>query len=106
MPAPPGAGTLSPVRLEVAEVAGPQDRDRLELAEDKQILISRHDAVCDCRHGSPQYDVIVRVAADTLAKKGISGPWLELDVDNHPDAVAELARRYAELTHAAKGKPK
>jgi uncharacterized Ntn-hydrolase superfamily protein len=38
-----------------------------------------------------------------VAKKGISGPWLELDVDNHPDAVAELARRYAELKHEAKG---
>jgi len=38
-----------------------------------------------------------------VAKKGVPGTWLELDVDNHSDAVAELARRYAGLVHAAKG---
>ena len=38
-----------------------------------------------------------------VAKKGVPGYWLELDVDKHPDAVAELARQYAELKHEAKG---
>ncbi len=38
-----------------------------------------------------------------VCKKGVSGYWLELYVDNHADAVAELARRYAELKHEAKG---
>jgi len=38
-----------------------------------------------------------------VAKKGHNGVWLELYVDDHPDAVAELARRYAELKHEAKG---
>ena len=39
-----------------------------------------------------------------VAKRGIKGYWLELRVDKHPDVVAELARRYAKLTHDAKGK--
>lgn len=38
-----------------------------------------------------------------VAKKGHNGLWFELYVDDHPDAVAELARRYAELKHEAKG---
>jgi uncharacterized Ntn-hydrolase superfamily protein len=41
-----------------------------------------------------------------VCKKGVPGYWLELYVDNHPDAVAELARRYAELKHDAKGPPR
>jgi uncharacterized Ntn-hydrolase superfamily protein len=40
-----------------------------------------------------------------VCKKGLAGYWLELYVDEHSDAVAELARRYAELKHDAKGKP-
>ncbi|MCR4415299.1 MAG: DUF1028 domain-containing protein [Thermoguttaceae bacterium] len=43
-----------------------------------------------------------------VAKKGVPGYWLELQVDKSDDAVAELARRYAALDHEAKksrGKP-
>ena len=39
-----------------------------------------------------------------VCKKGVPGYWLELYVDDHADAVAELTRRYAELKHDAKGK--
>jgi len=39
-----------------------------------------------------------------VCKKGVSGYWLELYVDDHPDAVTELARQYAALKHDAKGK--
>jgi uncharacterized Ntn-hydrolase superfamily protein len=42
-------------------------------------------------------------AAVVVAKTGVEGNWLELRVDNHNDAVVELARRYAELEHEAKG---
>ena len=38
-----------------------------------------------------------------VAKRGIEGPWLELDVDKSADAVRDLARKYAELEHKAKG---
>ena len=38
-----------------------------------------------------------------VAKRGVEGHWLELYVDDSDDAVAELARRYAELMHPAKG---
>jgi uncharacterized Ntn-hydrolase superfamily protein len=38
-----------------------------------------------------------------VAKQGVDGCWLELYVDQSPDAVIELAKKYAELTHAAKG---
>lgn len=38
-----------------------------------------------------------------VAKPGVVGHWLELDVDESDDAVAELARQYAELDHPAKG---
>ena len=38
-----------------------------------------------------------------VAKKGVPGYWLELQVDKSDDAVAELARRYRELKHEAKG---
>ena len=38
-----------------------------------------------------------------VAKRGVSGIWLELYVDESDDAVAELARRYAWLEHPAKG---
>jgi hypothetical protein len=31
------------------------------------------------------------------------GYWLELQVDQSGDAVTELAKKYAELTHDAKG---
>jgi uncharacterized Ntn-hydrolase superfamily protein len=37
-----------------------------------------------------------------VAKKGVEGCWLELQVDDNDDAVAELARKYGELEHAAK----
>lgn len=40
-----------------------------------------------------------------VAKPGMAGCWLELYVDNSDDAVAELDRKYAQLTHDAKGKP-
>ncbi len=38
-----------------------------------------------------------------VAKKGVEGYWLELRVDKSDDAVIELARKYAELKHEAKG---
>lgn len=38
-----------------------------------------------------------------VAKKQVEGNWLELDVDKSDDAVIELARKYAELEHDAKG---
>ncbi len=38
-----------------------------------------------------------------VAKKGVPGCWLELQVDKSDDAVTELARKYAELRHDAKG---
>lgn len=37
-----------------------------------------------------------------LAKPGVAGYWLELYVDQSDDAVAELARKYADLKHPAK----
>jgi uncharacterized Ntn-hydrolase superfamily protein len=39
-----------------------------------------------------------------VAKAGIGGDWLALDVDDSADAVADLAARYRTLDHAAKGK--
>jgi uncharacterized Ntn-hydrolase superfamily protein len=38
-----------------------------------------------------------------VAKAGVDGDWLALDVDQSDDAVQELAARYAELKHDAKG---
>ncbi len=38
-----------------------------------------------------------------VAKKGIPGCWLELDVDQSDDAVVELLAKYARLKHDAKG---
>jgi uncharacterized Ntn-hydrolase superfamily protein len=38
-----------------------------------------------------------------VAKTGVKGYWLELQVDKSDDAVIELARRYVELKHEAKG---
>lgn len=38
-----------------------------------------------------------------VAKKGVQGYWLELYVDKSDDAVIELAEKYAELEHEAKG---
>lgn len=38
-----------------------------------------------------------------VAKKGIEGVWLSLDVDKSDDAVIELAKKYADLKHDAKG---
>ncbi|MCE9603274.1 MAG: DUF1028 domain-containing protein [Planctomycetia bacterium] len=38
-----------------------------------------------------------------VAKKGVEGDWLALDVDDSKDAVMDLAKRYAELKHDAKG---
>jgi uncharacterized Ntn-hydrolase superfamily protein len=39
-----------------------------------------------------------------VAKKGVKGYWLELQVDKSKDAVIDLAKKYAELKHDAKGK--
>ncbi|MCA9206619.1 MAG: DUF1028 domain-containing protein, partial [Planctomycetales bacterium] len=45
-----------------------------------------------------------RLAAGVrVAKQGVDGHWFELYVDESDDAVIELARKYAETTHAAKG---
>lgn len=38
-----------------------------------------------------------------VAKQGVKGYWLELQVEKSDDAVIELARKYAELKHEAKG---
>jgi uncharacterized Ntn-hydrolase superfamily protein len=38
-----------------------------------------------------------------VARKGVKGYWLELQVDRSDDAVVELLRRYVELKHDAKG---
>jgi uncharacterized Ntn-hydrolase superfamily protein len=38
-----------------------------------------------------------------VARPGVEGNWLELDVDKSDDAVIELAKNYAELKHEAKG---
>lgn len=38
-----------------------------------------------------------------VAKKDVDGIWLELHVDRSDDAVVELARKYAETMHEAKG---
>ncbi len=38
-----------------------------------------------------------------VAKKGVEGDWLSLHVDESDDAVLELAKKYAELEHEAKG---
>ncbi len=38
-----------------------------------------------------------------VAKTGVEGYWLELYVDESNDAVIELAKKYAELNHEAKG---
>lgn len=38
-----------------------------------------------------------------VATPGVEGYWLELQVDESDDAVVELARKYAELEHDAKG---
>ncbi|MBN8217906.1 MAG: DUF1028 domain-containing protein [Spirochaetes bacterium] len=42
-------------------------------------------------------------AAVKVAKPGIQGSWLEIEVDEHADAVRELVRRYCALNHEAKG---
>ena len=47
----------------------------------------------------------IRVARPDPSGKGPAGNWLELDVDESNDAVAELARKYAALDHEAKGAP-
>lgn len=38
-----------------------------------------------------------------VCKQGVDGYWLDLHVDKSNDAVIDLARRYAELEHDAKG---
>lgn len=38
-----------------------------------------------------------------VAKPGVEGYWLELQVDKSDDAVTDLARKYADLDHTAKG---
>ncbi|MEX2114142.1 MAG: DUF1028 domain-containing protein [Pirellulales bacterium] len=45
-----------------------------------------------------------RLAAGIIvAKPEVEGHWLELQVDNSDDAVIELAQKYVELEHEAKG---
>ena len=39
-----------------------------------------------------------------VAKSGVEGYWLELYVDQSDNAVADLAKRYSELKHDARGK--
>lgn len=40
---------------------------------------------------------------NSRCKSGIEGDWFSLHVDESDDAVLELARKYAELKHEAKG---
>ncbi len=40
-----------------------------------------------------------------VAKPGVAGCWLELQVPKSDDAVRELAQKYAQLKHEAKGAP-
>jgi uncharacterized Ntn-hydrolase superfamily protein len=40
-----------------------------------------------------------------VSKPGVEGYWLELDVDKSDDAVEELAKKYRDLRHDAKGQP-
>jgi uncharacterized Ntn-hydrolase superfamily protein len=42
-------------------------------------------------------------AAILVAKPGVEGAWLDERVDSSDDAVLELAQRYVELEHEAKG---
>ncbi len=45
-----------------------------------------------------------RLAAGVrVCKTGVEGYWLDLHVDRSDDAVVELAKKYAETPHAAKG---
>jgi uncharacterized Ntn-hydrolase superfamily protein len=45
-----------------------------------------------------------RLAAGIIvARPGVEGAWLELQVDKSDDAVLELAKKYVELEHEAKG---
>ncbi len=39
-----------------------------------------------------------------VVKRDVDGYWIELYVDKSDDAVADLAKKYAELQHEAKGK--
>lgn len=55
----------------------------------------------DCEGG----DHRGRLAAGIrVAKKGVEGHWLELNVDRSDDAVIDLLRKYVKLSHDAKGK--
>ena len=38
-----------------------------------------------------------------VAKRGVEGDWFSLHVDESDDAVLELAKKYAEMKHEAKG---
>ena len=40
-----------------------------------------------------------------VAKPGVAGIWLDLQVPKSDDAVNALARKYAEFKHEAKGAP-
>jgi uncharacterized Ntn-hydrolase superfamily protein len=57
-------------------------------------------AAGDCAGG----DHRGRLAAGIrVAKKGVKGYWLEIQVDKSDDAVVELVKKYAETKHDAKG---
>jgi uncharacterized Ntn-hydrolase superfamily protein len=57
-------------------------------------------AAADCEGG----DHRGRLAAGIrVAKKGVDGLWLELQVEKSDDAVIDLLRKYAGTTHEAKG---
>lgn len=54
----------------------------------------------DCAGGDHRGRLAAAICA---AKPGVKGNWLDLRVDKSDDAVIELARKYAELNHPAKG---
>lgn len=54
----------------------------------------------DCAGGDHRGRLAARIR---VAKPGVKGDWLSLEVDRDRDAVIGLLRQYAELEHPAKG---
>ena len=44
-----------------------------------------------------------QAAGIRVAKRGVEGYWLELQIEDHPDAVMELLKEYVQSNHDAKG---
>ncbi|OGV71379.1 MAG: hypothetical protein A3K19_01455 [Lentisphaerae bacterium RIFOXYB12_FULL_65_16] len=77
-------------------MAGAYENTQGSLADRLMAALLAGDAVGGDHRG--------RLAAGIrIAKTGVPGHWLELDVDESNDAVRELGRLYRSLTHDAKG---